>query len=266
MAKATKRTFLALFLLPVLGLLGACGGGDDDEASEPTSAPATATVAASSATSPTAATTSGSATTTVGTNVTVQKLTALEVPYEMADGFFLGNPAAKVTLTVYEDFQCPHCLNYTANTEPTIINEYVKSGKIRLQFQNLPILGNESVLAAFAAYCAAEQNLFWKLHTKLFLLQAEANQLTDEKVNAGRFAGEKLVSYADEIGVDGTAFSACLEAQTTVDALTQQVKDAQTLGFRGTPSFAINGVAQAGQPASLAAWRKLLDDSVAAAK
>lgn len=266
MAKATKRTFFALFLLPVLALFGACGGGEDNDAGEPTRAATATAGSGNSAASPTVASTGSSTTTASGANVTAQKLTALKVPYEMADGFYLGSPTAKVTVSVYEDFQCPFCLSYTANTEPTIVNEYVKTGKVRLQFQNLPILGQESVLAAFAGYCAAEQNLFWKLHGKLFLVQAEANQLTDEKLNVGRFSAEKLVSYAEEIGVESATFSACLEAQTTVDGLTKQVADAQTFGFRGTPSFAINGVAQPGQPSSLAAWRKLLDESISAAK
>lgn len=264
MLKRSPRLLIALLLLPALAVFAACSGGDDDDSEDDTSPALTATTAGSSspaATSPTAASTNSGL-----TNASAKKLDAHQMPLDTAKGTFLGSEAAKVTLTVYEDFQCPHCLNYTVNVEPTLIDEYVKTGKVRLEFQNLPILGQESVLAAIGGHCAAEQNLFWQYHRKLFLVQAEAGQLTDEKVNAGRFSGENIVKYATEVGADSEAFSTCVVADTTVAELTQQLAAAQALGFRGTPSFAINGVAQAGQPATLAAWRTLLDKEIAAAK
>jgi protein-disulfide isomerase len=265
MLNRVTRRALRTSLLPVIALVliaslssAACGGDDDAGAS--TSAPAATKAGASP--SPTAT----RAATVTGSNSTAQKLSALAVPVELANGADLGASTAKVTLTMYEDFQCPHCLNYTVTTEPMIVDEYVKTGKVKLEFRNLPILGQESVLAAIAGYCAAEQNKFWQLHKSLFMVQAEANQLTAEKTNVGRFSAENLLKYATEAGVDPTAFTTCSLAQTTIDALTQQLKDASTLGFRGTPSFALNGVAQSGQPASLDAWRKFLDDAVAKAK
>ena len=119
-----------------------------------------------------------------------------------------------------------------------------------------------SVLAAIAGYCAADQGKFWEMHKQLFLVQAEAGQLTDEKTNVGRFSIDNLVKYAKDLGLDTDAFSTCASADTTVAALTQQLQDAQDLGFRGTPSFAVNGVAQSGQPATLDAWTKFLDEQL----
>ena len=239
--------FAMLFVSMIAFAAVACGGDDDEEgATEPATLAATA-VATSS-------------------NATVQKLNALAVPVALANGATLGAATAKVTLTMYEDFQCPHCLNFTATTEPMIVDEYVKTGKLKLEFRNLPILGQESVLAAIAGYCAAEENKFWQLHKALFIVQAEANQLTAEKTNVGRFSAENLVKYATAAGADPTAFTTCMGAQTTIDALTKQLQDASTLGLRGTPSFVLDGVAQSGQPATLDAWRKFLDDAVAKAK
>lgn len=242
--------FLSLFLLPALALFAACGGdaavvvvSDDDETATPR---------------PTRVPTKEVS----NSNAAAETLMAVDVPYDMANGYEIGSPDAKVVLTVYEDFQCPHCLNYTVNTEPMLLDEYVKAGKVRIEFQNLPILGQESVIAAAGGHCAAEQNLFWQYHSKVFLVQAEANQLTDEKLNVGRFTLEEISAFAEEIGADVEAFDACVIAEPTIAALTQQVTDAQVLGFRGTPSFAINGVAQSGQPSSAGGWRTLLDKAV----
>lgn len=263
MPKVTRRVLLSLCLLPALALFAACGGDDDDSDAEATRSASEATTAVSEESPTTEATaepTDESAPS--GSNAASEKLNAVDVPYDMSNGYELGSADAKVVLTVYEDFQCPHCLNYTVNTEPMLINEYVKTGKIRIEFQNLPILGQESVLAAFAGHCAAEQGLFWEYHKELFLVQAEAGQLTDEKLGVGRFSPENLAIYAQDVGIEEEPFLACLASEDTVAALTQQVADAQALGFRGTPSFAINGVAQSGQPSSLGGWRNLLDGAI----
>src|SRR5512142_419102 len=46
------------------------------------------------------------------------------------DGTHLGDPNAKVKVVAYEDFRCSSCLNYTENIEPTIIQNYVDTGKV----------------------------------------------------------------------------------------------------------------------------------------
>ncbi len=144
-----------------------------------------------------------------------------------------------------------------------IMDEYVKSGKIKLEFKHFPILGAESVYAAAGAACAAKQETFWEYKKLLFLVQAEAGQLTAEKVNVGRFSQQELTKYAKETGMDEAAFSTCFLDPATVELLTADVVAGQAAGIRGTPGFILDGVAQAGQPNSLDGWRKLLDDAIA---
>ena len=61
-----------------------------------------------------------------------------ELPSDMANGTKLGSDSAPLKLTEYEDFQCPFCLKYSASQEPTLVNEYVKTGKMQITYENLP--------------------------------------------------------------------------------------------------------------------------------
>ncbi|MGE5596919.1 MAG: DsbA family protein [Hyphomicrobiales bacterium] len=242
----------SVLLLPVF--FAACG--DDDNDSDTPTATDTAASNATAAASPT--------TSAASRGADADALRNLELPGDLSDGYFLGSPDAPVTLTVFEDFQCPHCLRFTLTSEPGIVEEYVRTGKVRFEFRNLPILGNESVLAAFGAECAAAQDRFWEFQQKLFLVQADAGQLTDEQVDVGRFAPDKLAAIAEELGLDRAAFETCLRAPETSTAVTGQVRTARDLGLRSTPSFLVNGQPLTqGYPPDIANWRKLLDQAIA---
>lgn len=250
----TAWTSLALFGLLAVGavLLAACGGDDNGASSSGAGTPRTA----SGTPKATATANAGAA------SDAASVLRSLAVPRELAAGMTLGKADAKVTLTVFEDFQCPFCLRYTTTQESMILEEYVKTGKVKLEFKNFPILGQESVQAAVAAQCAADQGRFWEFHRKLFLVQAEAGQLSSEKLNVGRFSNENLRAYAVEAGADGATFDTCYTSQDAVDRVTADYRQGKTAGIAGTPGFLINGKAQPGTPATLDAWRKLLNDAL----
>ncbi|MBI5949898.1 MAG: DsbA family protein [Chloroflexi bacterium] len=243
------------FAVGLLAVAAACGGGDDD-ASTPTggSSPGagTTTAAPTSASSP-------------STDAVLAAIQQLAIPAGLAEGRTLGKSDAPVRLTMWEDFQCPFCLKYTAQIEPTIVDEFVKTGKVRIEFRQWPILGQESLNAAIASQCAAEQKKFWEYHRALFLIQAEAGQHLNEKLNAGRFSDPALLGIADRVGVDTRTWVACYQAKDYLATTQEDARAAQTAGLKGTPGFAINGAAIQ-TPASLDAWRKLLNDAVAKAK
>ncbi len=185
---------------------------------------------------------------------------AASIPTELANGMKLGKEDAPVKLTVYADFQCPFCLKFTGEQELDIIEEFVKTGRVQLEYQNLPILGTESVRAALAGMCAADQNRFWEYHNKLFLVQAEAGQTSNEKLNVGRFSDENLKKYAAELGLDTARFNQCLDSSQHLDEVTEQQRTASSFGIRGTPGFLVNGQPLgAGTPANMDAWRSLFD-------
>ena len=54
------------------------------------------------------------------------------------------------------------------STARLIDQDYVKTGKVRIVYKNLPGHGQESVDAATAALCAGDQGKFWEFHDQLY--------------------------------------------------------------------------------------------------
>ena len=51
----------------------------------------------------------------------------------------LGDPKAPVTITEYVDLQCPVCAEASQAELPTLINDYVKTGKVKLQMRTMEL-------------------------------------------------------------------------------------------------------------------------------
>jgi protein-disulfide isomerase len=171
-------------------------------------------------------------------------------------------------MTTFEDFQCPFCLQYTAEQEPGIIEEFVKSGQVRLEFKHFPILGqqNESLRAARASVCMAEQDRFWDYQNKLFLVQAEAGQFENERVDVGRFSEGNLRDYAEELGADMAAYDICFSDPASLEKVQADLAEAQSYGIQGTPGFVLNGRPLAGgSPNTIDGWRTVFDQVLAEA-
>ncbi len=186
-----------------------------------------------------------------------------EFPADLAKGTKLGKDEAPLKLVQFEDFQCPFCLKYTSVSEPGIIKEFVKEGKVQIEFKHYPLLGIESNRAARAATCAAGQDKFWQYHARLFRTQADAGQDKNEKTNVGRFSDDKLKQFAKDLGLDTTKFDACFAEEASLTAVTTDLAEGQRIGIRGTPGFTINGLPLAGgAPDDIDGWRTLLNDQL----
>ncbi len=184
------------------------------------------------------------------------------LPLDMADGNTIGSPDAPVKITEYEDTQCPFCLRYTANVEPELMEEFVRSGQVQITYKHLPVLGQESIDAAKALTCAAEQDKFWPFHNKLFTVQAAAGQSSNEELNVGRFSENNLKGFATELGLDRTAFDACYSDPDTLDDVIAQGQEAQSFGIQSTPGFLINGQNfQSGSP-TIEGWRDVIQQVI----
>ncbi len=142
-----------------------------------------------------------------------------------------GNPNAKLTIVEFADYQCPYCARFQSGTLPSILKDYVDTGKARFVFKNLAILGKESTDAANAALCAKEQNKFWEYHDKLFSSQSGENQ--------GGFAPDKLKGFAADLGLNTAQFNDCLDKQKYNNQVTADQAEASKNGFQSTPSIAV---------------------------
>lgn len=243
----TSRRLLAVAAAALLALsLAACGGDDDDSGTEP----------GNGAGSPAASATQSREAVAKPQSELGKKLAEAKLPENLAEGTRIGKADAKVTVEMYEDFGCPHCLEFTALVEPMLVKDYVASGKVALVYRYFP-LRTLTAAPALASYCAAEQNKFWAYHRELFVAQAEANNKTGPGLGEA-FAVDNLEKIATRVGLDAEKYAACTTAQTTIDAVSADLRKANELGLPGTPSFVINGEVTPA-PESLDAWKKLLD-------
>src|SRR5919201_3597238 len=90
-------------------------------------------------------------------------------------GIYLGKANAPVRLVEFADLQCPYCREYSLQVLPQLVQDYVRSGKVRMEFRNLAFLGNDSVTAGRAASAAARQDRLWNFVDVLYFNQGEEN-------------------------------------------------------------------------------------------
>ncbi len=177
-----------------------------------------------------------------GNNIPVT--TASLAPVSASDRT-LGSPTAKVTLVMYEDFQCPWCGKLVAESETQIRNTYVKNGQVQLVFRDFPFLGgfvqpyvaakDESLNAAMAARCAGDQGQFWQYHDYLFAHQSGENE--------GAFSVANLESFASTLGLNTNTFNQCLTSNKYAQAVAASKAEATSAGVTGTPKgfILVNG-------------------------
>lgn len=150
------------------------------------------------------------------------------------EGFpYRGSPDAPIVMYEYSDFQCPFCSRYFVQTEPAIDESYVRNGQVRVVFRDFPLpqLHPNAPAAHVAALCVADQGaeLYWQMNSRLFQTQSEWNQSTD--------APAYFAELAQEIGVEIEQYQACVDSGQKEALIALGVKEAEALGFSGTPSF-----------------------------
>ncbi len=175
---------------------------------------------------------------------------------EEGDPLALGDVDAPLTLVQWADFQCPFCRRFAVETEPELIERYVEPGLLRIEWRDLPLVGQESLTAARAARAAAEQGAFWEFHQAVYAQELERD--------AGHLDEEGVVEFAEGIGLDIERFVGDLEDQALLDRVAEDAGIARELGITGTPAFLIDGrPLLGGQPTEVFvdAIESLLDDA-----
>ncbi len=175
-------------------------------------------------------------------------------PYPIRAANLQGPDAAPITIIEYGDFGCVFCSKFHKETFQQVIDNYVKTGKARFMFKQMPIvqLHPGADIAALGAECAADQDQFWPYHELVFA-QGQAS-----------FTPDQVKSYAQQLKLDMPKWEGCVNKQDGAAAQRVQVDmtEAGEVGVRGTPTFLINGRLLVGaQP--YAAFQRVLDAAVA---
>ena len=173
-----------------------------------------------------------------------------------AGGFVMGNPNAKAKLVEIGSLTCPHCRAFDEEGVPTLIDKYVKSGRVSWEFRNY-VRDGFDLTASLIARCNGAKS-FFPLARALYKdqpewvgkvqaapqdqLQAMQNLPANQQFGAlAKVAG--LQDWAAARGVPVAKSAQCLANQQSIDQLVQMASDvtSEYPEFPGTPSFIING-------------------------
>ena len=75
-------------------------------------------------------------------------------------GVSLGDPDAPATLIEFADLQCPFCAEYSRDVLPTLIDRYVRTGKLKVEARPVAIIGDgvDSNRGRLGMIAAEQQN------------------------------------------------------------------------------------------------------------
>jgi protein-disulfide isomerase len=149
-----------------------------------------------------------------------------------------GADSARVTIVEVSDFQCPYCREFAATTYPRIDSAYVRTGKAKMVYINLPLSSHANAFpAAEAAMCAGVQGKFWPMHDRLFATQREWSSQHD--------AVQRFERLAQALQLDMAAYRDCTANDRTAPIIISDAMQAAEAGINGTPAFIL--LSSAGQ-------------------
>jgi protein-disulfide isomerase len=147
-------------------------------------------------------------------------------------GIALGSPKAPVTLVEYADLQCPYCAQWAQATLPTLVADYVRSGKLRIVFHGLAFIGPDSDKALRTAHAAGRENHLWDVVHGLYQRQGAENAgwVTDDLV-------EQIAAHVP--GLDPATLLEDAREPTVEPQLKRAEAAAEAAGVQGTPAFQV---------------------------
>lgn len=171
-----------------------------------------------------------------------------------AEAGTLGRTDAPVVLVIFSDYQCGYCAAWVNGTQPSIVDRYVRTGKVRLEWRDANIFGPPSIMASRAAFAAGRQGKFWTYHAALF---APATKPTPAQLTV-----DGLTALAGRLGLDTDRFRTDLQDPAITTLVERNETEAFELGVTSTPQFVIGHERLVGaQP--VAAFEKAIDKALA---
>jgi protein-disulfide isomerase len=158
-------------------------------------------------------------------------------------GNALGSPTAPVTLKYFGDLECPVCREFTVGALPQIIQKWVRTGKVRVEYHSMSTATGKAesegaepseIFKAqqVAAYAAGKQDKAWYFIETFYHEQAEEDSgyVTEKFIQgiASQVPGLNLAQWTTDRG--NSALANEIETDNQI---------ANNEGFDGTPSFLI---------------------------
>lgn len=161
--------------------------------------------------------------------------TAPAAAVELKD-FSIGAPDAKVQITEYASFTCPHCANFHETVFKPLKADYIDTGKVLFTYREV-YFDRPGLWAAMIARCGGDMRYFG-ISDLLFEGQQEWPASDDPAVIV-----ENLKKIGRTAGMDDAAMDTCMKDADTAKAMIERSEaNMKTDGIEGTPTLMINGV------------------------
>jgi protein-disulfide isomerase len=147
----------------------------------------------------------------------------------------LGQSAAPVTLEYFGDLQCPFCRHFSLGELPSIIERWVRAGKLRIEYRALQTATREPdvfIAQQVAALAAGRQAREWHFIETFYDEQGEegSRYVTDAYLQgiASQIPGLDIERWVNDRG-----------DSELVKEISSDEQAAENAGLNGTPSFLI---------------------------
>jgi protein-disulfide isomerase len=145
-------------------------------------------------------------------------------------GIRLGNPNAPATLIEIADLQCPFCAEYSNGAMPSVVKDYVRTGKLNYELRFRSFLGRDSVRAAGAAAVAADENKLYEFADVFYRSQGPEN--------SGYVDSAFIRQIASQVpGLDAEKAVAAANDPLSQPAVAGAETFARDVGSTSTPDF-----------------------------
>jgi protein-disulfide isomerase len=169
-------------------------------------------------------------------------------------GYLMGNPNAPVKLIEYGSRSCPHCAHFAESAEAPLKSQYIATGKVSYEFRDFLI--HPMDLAAILVGQCNGPSTFFPLLDQMMANQDQmyaavqklpanfqstlAGSSNDQATKWAEALG--YIQFVGQRGVPEAKTRQCLADPKAIDAITQQMNNAQSqFNVDSTPTFIING-------------------------
>ena len=156
-------------------------------------------------------------------------------------GTTIGNPNAPVTMRYFGDLECPICKDFTLGALPSLLQGYVRTGKLKIEYHAMQTATREPETfktQQIAALAAGKQNKAWNYLELFYHEQGEED--------SGYVTEAYLQKLAQQVpGLNLAGWTAARSDSALATSIARDAQAANSAGFTGTPAFLLG---KTGQP------------------
>jgi protein-disulfide isomerase len=161
-------------------------------------------------------------------------------------GNVLGKASAPVTMVEYIDLQCPICRQFETEVMPTIIERYVRTGKVKVEARPIAFIGPDSQRGRRGMIAAEPEGKAFNFSQILYFNQGPEN--------GGWLSDSMVADAAVSVGLDPQKILDAMDSKAVADKATAYDGQAQADAVSGTPTIFV-GTAGAAKPTEVTPGR-----------